>query len=249
MNLASTSLDDVDVRYRALVDVAGALTSHSDLADLLHSLRGHLDPILQFTFLIVCLWDRESDRITVKFFEPGDSPGTRVVGSSYPAQGTYPGMAVDTGQPIYIPGVQPGGPYPTSVLIEFGVQSYCAVPLVTAHGTIGTLNFGSTERDAYTPEDIDLMSRVAALVAVALENARSFETIQEQRAALQQERDQLDLLLEVTNAIVTQLDTRALFKAVAPVLKRCCSAEFAALTLFDPETRVLRKHVCDGPRS
>ena len=75
MNLASTSLDAVDVRYRALVDVAGALTSHSDLADLLRSLRGHLEPIVQFTFLVVCLWDRESDRITVKFFEPCDSPG------------------------------------------------------------------------------------------------------------------------------------------------------------------------------
>src|SRR2546423_9205210 len=63
---------------------------------------------------------------------------------------------------------------------------------------------------------------------------------------LQRERDQLDLLLDVTNAVVTQLDTRALFAAVAPALRRCCSADFAALTLFDPETRVLRKHACDG---
>jgi len=59
-----TCLDDVDVRYRALVDVAGALTSHSDLTDLLRSLRGHLEPIVQFTFLSVWLWDREADRLT-----------------------------------------------------------------------------------------------------------------------------------------------------------------------------------------
>ena len=91
------------------------------------------------------------------------------------------------------------------------------------------------------------MSRVGALVAVALENARSVETIREQQAALQRERDQLDLLLEVTNAVVTQLDTRALFLALAPALKRVCSAEFAALTLYDPEARVLRKHACQGP--
>ena len=91
------------------------------------------------------------------------------------------------------------------------------------------------------------MSRVGALVAVALENARSVETIREQQAALQRERDQLDLLLDVTNAVVTQLDTRALFLALAPALKRVCSAEFAALTLYDPDARVLRKHVCQGP--
>src|SRR5215203_4434282 len=115
MNLASRSLDDV----------AGALTSHSDLTDLLRSLRGHLEPIVQFTFLVVCLWDRESDRITVKFFEPCDSPGGRVVGGSYPAAGTYPGMAVHTGRPIYASRVQRDGPYPSPVLVEFGVQSYC----------------------------------------------------------------------------------------------------------------------------
>ena len=240
-------LDDVDVRYRALVDVAGALTSHSDHTDLLRSLRGHLEPIVQFTFLSVWLWNRDADRLTVAFVEPTGAPGARLVGESYPAAGTYPGQAVQTGHPVYVSDVDPGGPSPSQVMVEHGVQSYCAVPLVTAHGTIGTLNFGSLDRDAYTTEDIELMSRVGALVAVALENARSVETIRDQQAALRRERDQLDLLLEVTNAIVTQLDTRALFLALAPALKRVCSAEFAALTLYDPDARVLRKHVCQGP--
>ena len=35
---------------------------------------------------------------------------------------------------------------------------------------------------------------------------------------LERERDQLDLLLDVTNAVVTQLDTRQLFRAVAPAI-------------------------------
>lgn len=64
---------------------------------------------------------------------------------------------------------------------------------------------------------------------------------------VQRERDQLDLLLDVTNAVVTQLDTQALFRAVAPAIRRCCSADAAALTLFDPEARVLRHHACDAP--
>jgi formate hydrogenlyase transcriptional activator len=91
------------------------------------------------------------------------------------------------------------------------------------------------------------MSRVARLVAVAVENATILETVRRQQAVLQRERDQLDLLLEVTNAVVTQLDVRELFKAVAPALRRCCSADLAALTLFEPEAGVLRKHACDVP--
>ena len=248
MNLVSASSDDVDVRYRALVDVAGALTSHSELADLLLSLRGHLEPLIQFTFLIVTLWDRDRDRIVVRFFEPYDSPASRLVGTSYPSEGTYPGMAVRSGRPVYVAAVQPGGPHPSDVLITYGVESYCVVPLITARGTLGTLNFGSDSRDAYTPEDIELMVRVAKLVAVAVENATNLETVREQQAALQRERDQLDLLLDVTNAVVTQLDSAALFQAVAPALRRSCRADLASLTLFDPETRTLRKHACDGPK-
>ncbi len=240
-------LDDVDVRYRALVDAAGALTSHSDLGDLLRSLRGHLEPIVQFTFLSVWLWDREADRLTVAFVEPADTPAALLVGESYPAANAYPGQVVRTGRPVYVTEVDPAGPSPSQAMIEHGVQSYCTVPLVTPHATIGTLNFGSLDREAYTADDIELMTRIGALVAVALENARSVETIREQQAALQRERDQLGLLLEVTNAVVTHLDTRALFVALAPALKRVCSAEFAALSLFDPETRLLRKHACQGP--
>jgi formate hydrogenlyase transcriptional activator len=64
---------------------------------------------------------------------------------------------------------------------------------------------------------------------------------------LQRERDQLELLLDVTNAVVTQLDTRTLFAAVAPAIRRCCSADVAALALFEAETGVLRHYACDAP--
>jgi formate hydrogenlyase transcriptional activator len=247
MNLVSPALDQVDVRYRALVDVASVLASHSDLTDLLRSLRGQLDSLITFSFLGVSLWDRENDAMVLRFIETGGPEATELVGTSYPAEGSYPGLAVRTGRPVYVSRVEPGGPRPSDVLIGYGVTSYCAVPLTTARRTLGTLNFGSFTEDAYSPDDVEFMGRVAKLVAVAVENAISLETVREQQATLQRERDQLDLLLEVTNAVVTQLDTRALFSAVAPAIRRCCSADVAALTLFDPDARVLRKYACDVP--
>jgi formate hydrogenlyase transcriptional activator len=245
MNFVGTSIDDVDVRYRALADVASALASHSELTDLFTRLRGHLEPLVDFTFLAVSLRDGDSDALVLRFFDPYDSPASRLVGTTYPIDGTYPGQAVRTERPVYVPHVEADGPYPSRVLAEHGVGSYCAVPMTTARGTLGSLNFGSLRPQAYGPEDIELMGRVARLVAVAVENATSIGTIREQQAALQRERDQLNLLLDLTNAVVTHLDTRALFASVAPALRRCCSADFAALTLFDPDARVLRKHACD----
>jgi formate hydrogenlyase transcriptional activator len=85
--------------------------------------------------------------------------------------------------------------------------------------------------------------RVVDVASVLASNAELTDVL----AVLQRERDQLDLLLDVTNAVVTQLDTRELFRAVAPALRRCCSADVAALSLFDQDAGVLRHHVCDAP--
>ena len=63
---------------------------------------------------------------------------------------------------------------------------------------------------------------------------------------LQRERDQLDLLLDLTNAVVSQLDTRELFRAVAPAIRRCVNADVAALSVYDEAAGVLRHHVCDA---
>ena len=99
----------------------------------------------------------------------------------------------------------------------------------------------SAEFDIFSdeaPKFVDVASILAS-------NARLTDLL----AVLQRERDQLDLLLDVTNAVVTQLDTRDLFRAVAPAIRRCCSADVASLSLFDAEAGVLRHHVCDAPES
>jgi formate hydrogenlyase transcriptional activator len=86
-------------------------------------------------------------------------------------------------------------------------------------------------------------SKFVDVASVLASNARLTDLL----AVLQRERDQLDLLLDVTNAVVTQLDTRELFRAVAPAIRRCCRADVASLSLFDAEAGVLRHHVCDAP--
>jgi formate hydrogenlyase transcriptional activator len=99
-------------------------------------------------------------------------------------------------------------------------------------------------------QPVGTASRVrASYVVVEKRRAMSFVSaeVDDLLGTLQRERDQLELLLDVTNAVVTQLDTRALFAAVAPALRRFCSADVAAIALYDPDAGVLRHHVCDAP--
>jgi formate hydrogenlyase transcriptional activator len=243
----STSIDSdaLAARYDALIEVASAIASYDELTDLLHSLRDHLRPVVSSEFLAVSLYEAENDAVRLSFLDSDLDPARAVVGDPLPLDGSYPGVVVRTRQPVYVPRLQVDGPAPSAKLIAYGIASYCAVPLLTARQMHGSLAFGSSEPDAYARGEIELMARVGRLVAVAVENALQLQAIRKQEAASARERDELGLLLEVTNATVSHLDTRALFRAVAPALRRCCSADVASLTLYDEEAGVLRKHACD----
>jgi GAF domain-containing protein len=58
-------------------------------------------------------------------------------------------------------------------------RSELALPLRAVHEIIGVLDVQSTEEHAFQPEDIEILTTLADLVTVAIQNARSFEITQE----------------------------------------------------------------------
>lgn len=58
-------------------------------------------------------------------------------------------------------------------------RSELALPLRTGHEIIGVLDVQSTEENAFQPEDIEVLSTLADQVAIAIQNARSFEITQD----------------------------------------------------------------------
>jgi formate hydrogenlyase transcriptional activator len=63
------------------------------------------------------------------------------------------------------------------VLREKGLTSVCCVPLVSKGSAYGTLNLASRRLDAFTDADAELLDRVAAQIAIAVENALAFKEI------------------------------------------------------------------------
>src|SRR5262249_19878668 len=65
---------------------------------------------------------------------------------------------------------------------------------------------------------------------------------------LAEERDRLRVLLEVNNAVVSHLELRQLFEAIAASLRRVMHHEYISLALYDPETKRMRLKVLDFPQ-
>ncbi len=84
------------------------------------------------------------------------------------------------------------------------------------------------------------MRQVAAQVAVGVDNTLNYEKAQQYQQQLARERDRLQILLEITNALVSELDIRELFPTITGCLRRAVPHEYSSLALCVPGTDQLR---------
>ncbi len=73
-----------------------------------------------------------------------------------------------------------------------GFRSLCCVPLVRPKGALGVLVLGSTRKNAFQPEDLDLLMQVASQFALALENHRAAVQIESLKDRLAEEKAYLE---------------------------------------------------------
>jgi len=80
----------------------------------------------------------------------------------------------------------------TKNFLAEGFRSLCCVPLVRPRGPLGVLVLGSTRKNAFQPEDLDLLKQVASQFAVALENHRAAVEIEALKNRLAEEKAYLE---------------------------------------------------------
>src|SRR5262249_47937071 len=96
-----------------------------------------------------------------------------------PLDASPAGKCFTAGQPLIVRGVEIDR-FPIEVmrmLRRDGVETICCVPLITRGRTFGSLNLASRRVDAFSPDDVELLTQVAAQIAIAVENALAFKEI------------------------------------------------------------------------
>jgi len=104
------------------------------------------------------------------------------------------------------------------------------------------LNIAATRAYAYAEGDVRFLSGIADQVAVALDNALS-------HAELQDEKDRLMLLLELTNSVVSNLDLHEVLSAVMTTSRRVMRSDTAGVLLPDASGGHLRVCALDSQRA
>jgi formate hydrogenlyase transcriptional activator len=130
---------------------------------------------------------------------------------------------------------------------ERGNQSLCVLPLHTAVRRLGALCFAREPRDAFSKNEIDLLSLIADYVALAIDDRLNFahsETVQTQ---LESERMKLQLILDLNNSVVSNLDLREVLRSVSPGIRKIMRLDGVALILPDAANRQLELYALDFP--
>ena len=89
------------------------------------------------------------------------------------------------------------------------------------------------------------MQQVANQVAVAVDNVLHAASAPSAQQQLAHERDRLRLVLEINNAVVSNLNLDQVFTAVSACLRKVIQHDGSSLVLHEPETRQYRVHVLD----
>jgi formate hydrogenlyase transcriptional activator len=235
-------------RYEALLEALESLTRHDDLTKLFHELAQRLRKVVEFDFIGVMLHDPDEDVMRLHVLE-SEQPMSIGAGPCLPPSESPGGQVWQSQEPIVISDYEKETRFPqlTPHWHAYRMKSGYYLPLTTPQRRLGTINFASARPRTYDSCDLKLFARVARLVAVAVDNALNYQSAQSYQRQLTAERDRLRLLLEINNAVVTQLDFRQLFRQIAASLRRVLQQDYLSIALYDREHQTLRVHALDFP--
>jgi len=82
-------------------------------------------------------------------------------------------------RPVVIDNIDLAGftPEVRDIMADHGIRTMCCVPLFTPNRTLGSLNLTRMQAEAFTAEDLKLLSQVAGQIAIALENSLNYQEI------------------------------------------------------------------------
>jgi formate hydrogenlyase transcriptional activator len=218
-------------RYESMIRLAEAIRSHRDQKDLFHLLVNELRHVVPFDAM--AQKDHAGNRINWHFSEAYESGISRV--SDIPNEESVAWWVDRNQQPVVLEVGNEDTRFSKTIeaLNNLGLRSLCALPLSTAHQRLGSLVFASEIAHAYSPDEVRFLSVVAGQIALAMDDALA--------------QGRLNLLLDLTNRVVSKLDLRELLREICASIRPVMQCDGVGVALPDPETGQLRLYAFDHP--
>ena len=129
--------------------------------------------------------------------------------------------------------------------------SELGLPIKYAGRVIGVLDVQSPLPNAFSADDIQVLQTLADQVAIALENARLYESGQIELAERQKLIYDLEKLVEAGHALSETLNPQAIYPLIYSYVSKVMPCDFVIVSSYDPEFELIRceyLHTPEGPQ-
>lgn len=222
---AQNRLTEQSVLREAMSIISATL----DYTTVLNDLAEQMGRLMQATSVYICSYDSAQISTTVlaEYYGERASEAERVsdVGATYYLPDDFPGtrLALEAGEPLLAYVDDPTTPAVKRQHLQlFGGYTSLLIPLQIGGKTIAYAEvWESQQRRTFTPSEIQLCQDIAYHAAVALENARLFKAIADERGRLQalieSDRDGIILVGETGQILVMNEPARAFLELAGPL--------------------------------
>jgi formate hydrogenlyase transcriptional activator len=225
-------------RYESLIRIAAAVRSQKAPQELFGLLIEELGQVVRFD--AIAQYDESSNKVYWHMCAGCRKPAS--LPSEIDKEETLPAWVFRNQETVALTSLDYETRFPatTSLMRQAGLQSICAFPLSTAHRRLGSLVIASVHRNAYSQEEVRFCALVANQIALAMDDAFNFQ-------ASQRAQERLELLLDLTNRVVSNLNLRDVLREISANIRRVMQSDGVGIHLPSPEDKKLRLYALDFP--
>jgi formate hydrogenlyase transcriptional activator len=236
--LAVQAGDPIADRYEALIRIANSVRAQKEPDDLFQILVDELRHVVPFD--AIAQFDESANKIRWHLCSACRQPKEKP--DEINREETLAGYVYREQQVVTFGTLEGETRFPLSVAIlrQAGLQSVCALPLTTVHRRLGSVVIASVMPNAYSEEEVRFCALVADQIALAMDDAMNF------KASLRAQ-ERLQLLLDLTNRVVSSLNLRDVLREVSAQIRRVMKCDGVGVALPSPEDGKLRIYALDFP--
>jgi len=194
---------DVETRYKLILEINNSIAARKSRESLFKSLSKELHKHFHYDRLSINVYD--SDKKSIEYFATavGIQPGGHVNDRTRPLdQGTIARIVISSGQPaIFDDLTQYADINSIRHLVEAGLKTTLAYPLIVRDKILGTLHFSYREKPRAFTELTELLDALSKQIAIAVDNMLAYTALEQTNQHLQKEKEYL-----LTNSHDYQID-------------------------------------------
>jgi formate hydrogenlyase transcriptional activator len=187
--LARAQLESEQTRLRLILDLNNSVVSNLELADVLKSVSPNIRKAMRLEGVAVILPDAPNEHLQLFALDLASGKANVRQNMLTPLEDSLAGQVFRGGKPWvgYLDELNRSG-FDDRIISGDGAQTICMLPLIRSRNVLGVLCLVRAPKSTFANEDIEFLSQVAGLVAIAIDHAFAYRRITELSDKLTQEK-------------------------------------------------------------